>query len=121
MRRLWKQIERFDSDQRETIPRKILRDDAWAQARAVLARQCGQAMANIHKIDTSELKGLSHLSPATQVENYFTIYDDFGDPHPVFELAFKWLNVNIRRAVIHRTLHNLVDQANYRRLAGHVT
>lgn len=79
----------------ETIPRKVLRDDAWAHARTVLARQCGQAAANIHKIDTGELKGLSHLSPATQVENYFTIYDEFGDPHPVFELAFKWLSDNM--------------------------
>lgn len=79
----------------ETIPRKILRDDAWAHARTVLARQCGKAAANIHKIDTSQLKGLSHLPPATQVENYFTIYDEFGDPHPVFELAFKWLSDNM--------------------------
>lgn len=75
----------------ETIPRKVLRDAEWAHARSVLARQCGQAAANIHKIDPGKLKGLSHLSPATQVENYFTIYDEFGDPHPVFELAFRWL------------------------------
>jgi aminoglycoside phosphotransferase (APT) family kinase protein len=89
----------------ETIPRKILRDDAWAKARTVLARQCGKAAAGIHKIDPGELKGLSHLSPATQIENYFTLYDEFGDPHPVFELAFRWLGDNMPKEAPERFVH----------------
>ncbi|MFC7586735.1 phosphotransferase [Nonomuraea antimicrobica] len=40
----------------ETIPRKILRDDAYAAARPRLARQCGQALAAIHRMPLSALR-----------------------------------------------------------------
>ena len=39
----------------ETIARKILRNDEFSRARDVLARQCGEALAGIHKVDTLSL------------------------------------------------------------------
>src|SRR5262249_16169125 len=42
----------------ETIPRKILRDDAYASARPLLAAQSGRAAAAIHAIDTASLPAL---------------------------------------------------------------
>ncbi len=42
----------------ETIPRRLLRDEAYAGARAVLAAECGAALAQIHRIDPAVAPGL---------------------------------------------------------------
>ncbi len=78
----------------ETIARKILRDDEFANARPVLAEQCGAAMAGIHKVSTDALDGLRPLPALEQLAMYREIYDAIDDPHPVFELAFVWLEDN---------------------------
>jgi aminoglycoside phosphotransferase (APT) family kinase protein len=44
----WLVVERLDG---ETIPRKILRDHEWAEARHHLGAQCGQALAAVHAIE----------------------------------------------------------------------
>src|ERR1700681_2271152 len=41
----------------ETIPRKILRDDRFAQVRPKLARQLGKVLAAIHGLDLTKLPG----------------------------------------------------------------
>jgi len=78
----------------ETIARKILRDDAYSKARAVLAGQCGEAMARIHAIPTDGLPPLAHHDALTQLKSLRDLYDGFDDPHPVFELAFRFLADN---------------------------
>src|SRR5580704_4903047 len=50
-------MERIDG---ETIPRRILRDDAYAAARQVLAGQCGEVLARIHGLDPDAVGGLDH-------------------------------------------------------------
>ncbi len=40
----------------ETIARKILRDSAFDAVRPDLARQCGEALARIHKVDIEPLR-----------------------------------------------------------------
>jgi aminoglycoside phosphotransferase (APT) family kinase protein len=90
----------------ETIARKILRDEAFAAARPKLARQCGEILARIHNVDTAPL---AHLLPVvdgpTQLRSYRDVYDAFDYPHPVFELAFKWLEPRLagaaRRTLVH--------------------
>ncbi len=82
-------IMRFEDG--ETIARKILRDEAYAKARPKLARQCGEALALIHKIDASGIEGLPELTAANQLDLYFDLYVGFDEPRPVFELAFRWL------------------------------
>lgn len=76
----------------ETIPRKILRDAAFARARDVLARHCGEAAARIHGLDLRGLAGLKVLGARAQFEQYRDLYDSYDHPHPVFEVAFKWLD-----------------------------
>jgi aminoglycoside phosphotransferase (APT) family kinase protein len=78
----------------ETIPRKILRDEQFASALPGLATQCGQALAGIHGLNAEGVAQLPHLPLQTQIEQYQAIYDEFGDPHPVFEIAFQWLRKN---------------------------
>ncbi len=75
----------------ETIARKILRDDVYAQARPKLARQCGEFAARIHSIPTTDLDALSQAPATTQLAEYKKLYDDYDYPHPVFEIAFRWL------------------------------
>ncbi len=74
----------------ETIARKILRDDEFARARSSFAADCGRALAGVHAIPVDA----APLEPTDQVAQYRTVLDDFGDPHPVFEHAFRWLEAN---------------------------
>lgn len=75
----------------ETIARKILRDEKYAPIRPKLARQCGEILADIHRIPTDTLQELD-VSPApVQLAQYREIYDGHDYPHPVFEFAFRWL------------------------------
>jgi aminoglycoside phosphotransferase (APT) family kinase protein len=75
----------------ESIARRILRDDEFEHARTVLARQCGAAAARIHGIDRASLPELRSSPRSTLIEHYRKLHDSYGDPHPVFEWAFRWL------------------------------
>ncbi len=75
----------------ETIARKILRDDAFAPARQVLAAQCGQALAQIHATPLDGLPALTVSDGAGQLARYREIYRSFGVNRPIMELAFSWL------------------------------
>jgi len=75
----------------ETIARKILRDAEFANARKVLAFQCGEALARIHRIPGESLPPLNAVTPRAQLAQYRETYDSYDYPHPVFEAAFKWL------------------------------
>ena len=77
----------------ETIARRLLRDDAFARARAKLPYQCGQALARIHQTPLEGLperptNGLSVSSGLDQLDRYEAIYCGFHVDRPVFELAF---------------------------------
>ncbi|HPA88263.1 MAG TPA: phosphotransferase family protein [Quisquiliibacterium sp.] len=75
----------------ETIARKLLRDDEYAQARRVMAGQCGETLAKIHATDVSDVPELV-VSPAlTELARYHDTYRRHNHPHPVFDLAFRWL------------------------------
>ena len=75
----------------ETIARKILRDDRYTHARAVLPGQLGEALAKLHVADVGEL---SALPDGDQVRQYREVLDQLAQPHPTFELVFKWLEAN---------------------------
>jgi aminoglycoside phosphotransferase (APT) family kinase protein len=83
----------------ETLARRLLRDPEYAVARGVMTRQLGAILARIHAIDV-EAHGLDFLatppleqSPASvEVERYEQLYRGLApEPHPVIELAFRWL------------------------------
>jgi aminoglycoside phosphotransferase (APT) family kinase protein len=75
----------------ETIPRRILRDDEYASARPILARQCGEQAARIHALAPSSLPELPEQGARELIELYREYMDGFGEPHPAFELGFRWL------------------------------
>jgi aminoglycoside phosphotransferase (APT) family kinase protein len=97
----------------ETIARKLLRDDEYAAARGALTAQLGVALAKIHTIDVAK-HGLDALpapppdvSPAAhEVDKFEQVYRAVTpEPHPAFELAFRWLRAHLpsstRRTLVH--------------------
>lgn len=85
----------------ETIPRRILRDDAFADARPLLTAQCGQILAAIHRMPLDSLGPASDgaaeswdtggTGPDDPLRSWRDLLDLTGRPHPVFELAFRRL------------------------------
>jgi len=86
----------------ETIARKILRDDEYAEARLRLPAQLGAALAQLHAIPVDAAPGLVEQD---QIAYYRGVLDSLGRPHPTFELAFRWLEqhrpVSPRTAIVH--------------------
>jgi aminoglycoside phosphotransferase (APT) family kinase protein len=75
----------------ETIPRKILRDEQFADARPELARQCGEILARIHALPLPQLPELRRMTAATEIAQLDQEYRSFDRLRPVFELALRWL------------------------------
>jgi aminoglycoside phosphotransferase (APT) family kinase protein len=78
----------------ETIARKILRDDEFAAARPILARQIGGVLAGLHKLPLSKLPELRHMTATKEVGEFERDYRSLNWPKPVFELALRWLHDN---------------------------
>ncbi len=76
----------------ETIARKILRDEEFSVARKNLVAQLGRAAAQLHRIQPHDVPG---LIVEDQIHRYRTALDTVGEPHPVFEATFRWLEQNM--------------------------
>ncbi len=86
----------------ETIARRLLRDETYAEARTVMTGQLGAILARIHAIPVAK-HGLEALpSPApgksaaeTEIDKFEATYRAITpEPHPAFELAFRWLRMH---------------------------
>jgi len=86
--RPWMVVTHVDG---ETIARKILRDEPYAGALPLLAGQCGEALARIHRIPAGTVPGGDPGDPADQVAQIRATLDGVGEPHPACELGFRWL------------------------------
>ena len=100
----WVVARRVDG---ETIPRRILRDDDFAVARSALTAQCGAALAAIHRVDPERVTGLEETD---QLHQFRELVDLLDQPHPAFELGFRWLEANrpppSGRSVVHGDFRN---------------
>jgi aminoglycoside phosphotransferase (APT) family kinase protein len=76
----------------EAIARRILRDDQYAEARAVLVRQVAEAAARVHRIEVTALPGLP--SDEDLVAGQQALLDRLGEPHPAIELGLRWLTAH---------------------------
>jgi len=72
----------------ETIARRILRDDEFADARPLLAGQFGEALASIHTIDPERLPWLERDD---ELDKYRRVAEELELARPAFEVAFRWL------------------------------
>ena len=84
----------------EALGARLIRGEHYARAREYIPAQLAESLARIHSIKLAEHPEFKVLpapepgvSPAqTEVEHYETIFRDISpDPHPVFELSFRWL------------------------------
>ena len=86
----------------ETIARKILRDDRFAGARTRLTSQMAESLARLHTADPDSVPALSRTD---QVVQYRQVLDQLGQPHPTFELVFRWLEDHrpppTRESIVH--------------------
>jgi aminoglycoside phosphotransferase (APT) family kinase protein len=86
----------------ETIPRRILRDDAWRDVRPLLAAQCGRILAAIHRIAPTTVPGLAGGDLLAQLGDRL---DQLAEPHPAFELGLLWLAGHRPAAAAPRVVH----------------
>ncbi len=97
----------------ETIPRRLFRDPAYAEAREVMTQQMGTRLARIHSVSIQkhQLEDLPRpqhgRSPAEEeILRYEEMYQTMArEPHPAFELAFRWLRQHLpahqERTLVH--------------------
>src|SRR5690349_10677288 len=95
----------------ESIPRRILRDDAYRDARAQLAGQCGRVLALLHGLPTEPFGFLETLTPAAFLDRLDAQYRTLDRPGPVFECALRWLSRTLpdapeKLAVVHGDFRN---------------
>ncbi len=103
-------MERVDG---ETLPRRLLRDDVYAPARAVMLGQLAEILARIHRIDVARHQlGFLPTPPAgespalAELDRYEQIFRGIApEPHPAFELAFRWLRARLPSGVEATLVH----------------
>jgi aminoglycoside phosphotransferase (APT) family kinase protein len=72
----------------ETLARRILRDDEFADARAHLVDDLGVFLAGLHAIDPAEVPGLADVDTLDQ---YWKAYEAVDDTSATFERTHEWL------------------------------
>ena len=98
----------------EALGGRLIRGEQYAGAREVIPGQLASSLARIHSISAAEHPELLQLtapaegvSPAqTELDNYEGVFRTLSpDPHPVFELAFRWLRAHMpnppERVLVH--------------------
>lgn len=95
----------MDRIEGEALAPRILKEAQFAQARPLMARQCGEILAALHAIPVARLPaGLVHMPVRAMIGYYRELMDGISDfyrtetrvaraeYHPAFELAFRWLD-----------------------------
>ena len=97
----------------ETLAPRILRDEAYAEIRPMLATQCGEVLAPIHAVPLEDVGFLDDISPEAQWQRTWEAYEEFfleWSPSPVFDYAFAWLKERIpardRVTLVHGDFRN---------------
>src|SRR6476646_9244694 len=92
-------MERLDG---ETIPRRLLRDEAYAKARPGLARRFGEVLARLHQVDPATILGLPPVDALGQLKE---LYQAFAEPRPALEIGLRWLTENEPAPVADTLVH----------------
>ncbi len=89
----------------ETLGPRIIRDEKFAGARAVMAQQCGEILAAIHRIDRSRAPFLLRQDAAVHVAAHREIVDRFGLCLSALDMGLRWAAENVpkkaRSTVVH--------------------
>jgi aminoglycoside phosphotransferase (APT) family kinase protein len=105
----------------ETLGSRIVREERFATARKMMARQCGEILAAIHRIAPEDVPFLVQQDAAAHVAAHRRIVDHYAFRLPALEFALRWAEQNLpqrqRHAVLHgdfRTGNLIVDEEGIR-------
>ncbi|MFD8738337.1 phosphotransferase family protein [Streptomyces sp. NPDC059618] len=93
----------------EVIPRRLLRDDAYASARPALAAQFGAIAARIHTMSPDTLGGLGGQDPIAALR---ALAERWDTPRPSVELGLRWLEEHPVPAVADTVVHGDLRNGN---------
>jgi aminoglycoside phosphotransferase (APT) family kinase protein len=89
----------------ETLGPRIVRDERFAAARKIMARQCGEILAAIHRIDAAEVPFLMNQDAAAHVAAHRRVVDHYAFRLPALELSLRWAERHVpqqqRNTVVH--------------------
>lgn len=98
----------------ESLPQRLLREERFDGARALLPEQLGQALARIHAVTPDALpSALPRLDAATQLEQLYRLHRDYGEFLPVFSLAYGWLRDRVPPNTASRLVHGDFRMGNF--------
>jgi len=96
----------------ESIARKILRDDEFSTARDRFVTDCARELVAIHALDPAPMTDLMP-TVADPVAAQRLTFEMVDDPHPVFDLAFRWLDENRPTEREPRVVHGDFRMGNF--------
>jgi aminoglycoside phosphotransferase (APT) family kinase protein len=106
----------------ETLGARLVRGEQYAQARAAVPAQLARSLARIHGIHLADHPELADLpgpaagepTAAAEVAHYESAFREASfDPHPVFELAFRWLHQHMPAADEQTLVHGDYRLGNF--------
>jgi aminoglycoside phosphotransferase (APT) family kinase protein len=106
----------------ETIPRRLLRDARYAAARSGLCAELAATLARIHTIETSDAALAPGLEPRprpgeaaqSEIDRAAEGYRMLAvEPHPVLDLAERWLRANAPQSGALRLVHGDYRVGNF--------
>ncbi|MCT2557711.1 phosphotransferase family protein [Tsuneonella sp. YG55] len=89
----------------ETLGPRVVRLLELAEARAGMARRCGEVLARLHAVPAPDLPELEVRSAGAALAGLERRYRDTGQPRPVFEYALRWLKERLPDRGDLRLLH----------------
>lgn len=107
----------------ETLGQRIVRSEALAEVRPLLARQCGEALARIHAIEVDEAltRMLPTTTPEALVHESWDSYKALNLPQPMIDFTARWLLQNLptgaRQTLVHGDFRNgnlMIDETGIR-------
>lgn len=103
----WLVAERLEG---ETIARRLLRDEAYVEARRRLTSDVARALVQIHSIAPQDIPGLPSADP---FERPLEFLDGIGEVRPVLELGSRWLAANRPAAAGRTVVHGDFRMGNF--------
>jgi aminoglycoside phosphotransferase (APT) family kinase protein len=92
----------------ETLGKRINRAPGLADIRPRLARQCGEILGKVHKLewqDTALADQLPSITPAALVDQTWEYYRDLNVPVPMIDYTWRWLRDNLPTNSRHTLVH----------------
>ena len=94
----------------ETVGGRVLKLPELAEARAGMARHCGEILARLHGANGYENLGLRRIGAREELAALEERHRATGHDRPVFELALRWLKDNLpeerTRVLLHGDFRN---------------